>query len=75
MGMQEVKCLGFVISSEGLKADPVKLRAIREFPRPATVKQLRAFLGLINFYGSFVPGLQICLQPLHEMTTLSSTLE
>jgi hypothetical protein len=42
--------LGFVISSNELKMDPEKVRAIREWPSPRSVFEVRSFHGLASFY-------------------------
>lgn len=52
-GRQEVPFLGHILTPLGIKMDEDKLRSIRKFPRPTKIKQLRAFLGLCNFYKRF----------------------
>jgi hypothetical protein len=49
--------------------DSVKynLIAIRDFPVPKTQKNVRQFLGKINFYGKYVPKISITLDPLHNL--------
>lgn len=64
---KEVKMLGFIISTEGLRTDPDKVKAIKEFPVPKKVKQVRAFLGLCNFYRRFIPKFSMYIQPLCEL--------
>jgi hypothetical protein len=66
IGMREIKCLGFIVSEEGVRPDPEKLEAIRDYPEPETGLQLKGFIGLINFYGQFVKNLQIILKPLNR---------
>ena len=66
IAMAEIECLGFIVGREGVKPDPAKVQAIRAYPRPQTQSQLRAFLGLLNFYGSMVPHLQSILRPLNK---------
>jgi hypothetical protein len=51
----EVKILGNIVSEGTVKPDPEKIRAIKEYPLPKTVKELRSFLGLINYCREFVP--------------------
>lgn len=52
-----VKFLGFIVENGTVKPNPEKVSSIRNFPKPETKKQLRSFLGLINFYNVFVPHL------------------
>ena len=44
---------GFIISQEGILANPDKVEAIMRFPEPKNIKQLQSFLGLCNFYRKF----------------------
>ena len=44
---QELPFAGFIISKGGIKADPVKLAALKEFPQPQNIKDLRSFCGAI----------------------------
>ncbi|CAK1596186.1 unnamed protein product [Parnassius mnemosyne] len=64
---KEIKMLGYIISTEGIKTDPDKIRAIQEFPAPKKIKQLRAFLGLCNFYRRFIPNYSESIIPLCEL--------
>ncbi|CAK1596617.1 unnamed protein product [Parnassius mnemosyne] len=64
---KEIKMLGFIISTEGIKTDPDKIRAIQEFPAPKKIKQLRAFLDLCNFYRRFIPNYSESIIPLCEL--------
>lgn len=53
-GRKQIRFLGHLITAEGIKPDPEKIAAIRDFPIPTTKKQVRAYLGLTNFYKRFV---------------------
>ena len=59
--------LGHVIDQNGLHASDNKLQAIRNAPRPKNVQQLRSLLGLINYYGKFVPNMSSVLHPLNQL--------
>lgn len=50
---REVKMLGHVITTQGVRMDPDKISAIKNFPAPKKVKQVRGFLGLCNYYRRF----------------------
>ena len=54
-GQSSVKFLGYLVSDSGTQPLPAKVDAIRTYPRPETVKQLRRFLGMLNFYRRFIP--------------------
>ena len=53
----EVKFAGFIVSAEGVKPDPDKVKCLKEFPVPTDVTSLRSFIGLANQLGSFLPDL------------------
>ncbi|KAL2077680.1 hypothetical protein ACEWY4_027184 [Coilia grayii] len=59
--------LGHIIDSSGLHKSPDKIRAIVDAPMPTDISQLRSFLGLINYYGRFVPNLSMLLHPLNAL--------
>ena len=48
--VKEVEFLGMTISAEGIKMNDDKVKAILEWPTPKTVRGVRSFLGLANFY-------------------------
>jgi hypothetical protein len=47
---QEVKYLGFIISTNGTKMDPAKVATVQEWPEPWNIKDIQSFLGFANFY-------------------------
>lgn len=59
--------LGHVISSTGIKPNPEKTKAVLNAPPPNNLKELQAYLGLINFYGKFIPNISTKLYPLYEL--------
>jgi hypothetical protein len=48
--------------------DPIKLKAVRDWPRPKTVKDIQKFLGFCNFYRRFVKDYSELAQPLFDLT-------
>ena len=46
--------LGHIVSHEGVKVDPNKIKSIKEWKVPTTIKQLRGFLGLTGYYYKFL---------------------
>ncbi len=63
----EVKYLGHVLTKDGLKCDPEKVRAILEMPEPHNVESLRRFLGMLNYIGKFVDKLSESAEPLRGL--------
>jgi hypothetical protein len=53
-GVQEVEYLGHIVSHEGVKADPNKIKAIKEWRIPTTLRNLRTFLGLRGIIASLL---------------------
>ena len=53
-----------MVSAEGLKPDPDKVKAIAEYPQPQTKADLRRFLGLVNYLGEFISNLAAVSEPL-----------
>ena len=59
--------LGHIISEHGIQPTAEKVRAIKEAPPPQNLSELRAFLGLINYYSKFLPNLSSQLVPLYSL--------
>ena len=63
----EVVFLGLRISAEGLQPVEEKINAVKRAPVPQNVNELRSFLGMVQYYHSFLPGLGTILAPLHRL--------
>lgn len=55
-GQNKVRFLGFDITVDGTTPAAERIKAIQEYVRPQTVKELRRFLGMLNFYRRFLPN-------------------
>lgn len=64
---QSLEYLGHYIDAAGLHKSPEKIKAIKEAPAPTNVSQLHSFLGMINYYGRFIPNLASVLNPLNNL--------
>ena len=53
-GKEEVSYLGHVISKEGVKVDPEKIKSITKWPNPTNISKLRGFLELTGYYRRFI---------------------
>ena len=69
LGASTVTFLGHTISKEGIIPLPSKVDAIAGMSLPGTKVELQRFLGMVNFYHRFVPGLAGILAPLHALTS------
>ncbi|XP_026314449.1 LOW QUALITY PROTEIN: uncharacterized protein K02A2.6-like [Hyposmocoma kahamanoa] len=68
----EITYLGYVIDRNGIRKSSDKVKAIVEAPRPKNLSQLQSFLGLINYYRSFVPNAANILAPLYDLLKKST---
>lgn len=64
---QQIEYLGHVLDEQGVHPSKDKVRAIKEAPAPTNVKELQAFLGLLNYYGRFVPKQSTILATLYKL--------
>lgn len=62
-----VECLGHIVSEKGLQPTPDKVKAIMGAPKPKNLTELRAYLGLLNYYGKFLPNLAAKTHPLNKL--------
>jgi hypothetical protein len=65
---QEVKYLGLIISTEGIKMDPEKITTVQDWEAPHNLKDVHTFLGFANFYCHFVWNYSKIVQPLTLLT-------
>lgn len=54
-GKEEVKFLGFMLSSRGWQVEDEKIGAIKNFRKPESQAEVKSFLGLITFIDRFIP--------------------
>ena len=64
----EVPFLGHIVGQDGVKADPQKVAAVKEWPVLKTVKAVKSFLGFCTYYRRFVQGFATIAAPLHHLT-------
>ena len=68
MAMFELKFLGHVLSAEGRRPCPEKIKAIQEIPTPRSKKQVQALLGIAGYYMKFVKDFEGRVMKLRELT-------
>jgi transposase InsO family protein/dUTPase len=67
LAKKELVYLGYKISNKGKLPDESKVEAVQKMRLPKTVKELQAFLGLVNYYRCFIPNLSTIGNPLFEL--------
>ena len=67
-GVTNVNYVGHTFTSDGLKPDPEKVKAITDMPSPDSVQSLQRYLGMVNYLAKFIPNLSDVAAPLRELT-------
>ena len=55
---KEIQYLGHIISTQGIAVDPSKIKAIKEWPIPRNVSEVRSFMGVVGFYRNLLEFFQ-----------------
>ena len=66
-GVTSGKLLGFIISEKGIEVDPDKIKAIQEMPPPKNQKEVRGFLGRLNYIARFIANLTSTCEPIFKL--------
>ena len=65
-GVKKLQFLGHMVSEKGIWPLQDKVEAVQQFKRPRSVKALQRFLGMVNFYERFLPGIAGVMRPLTD---------
>ena len=66
-GVRSGKLLGFIVSNKGIEVDPAKVKDIQEMPVPHSEKEVRAFLGHLNYIARFISHLTATCEPIFKL--------
>ena len=65
--LEEINFLGYKLNKQGIRLQDKKTKAIKDAPSPENPQQLKAFLGMINYYSKFMGNLSSILSPLYKL--------
>lgn len=64
---KQFEFLGHIISQEGMRANPNKIKVIKQYPRPANVRDIQSFIGLCSYFRRYVNGFSKISKPLTSL--------
>ena len=64
-GYAELDLVGKVLSEKGLQMSQKKIRSVLDFPKSVLAKQLKSFLGTVNYFRDFIRNQSSIVHPLH----------
>jgi hypothetical protein len=71
---EEIKFLGHIVNSEGIRPDPKKVEVVQNWLVPKNVHEVRSFLGLANYFWKFISHYSEVAAPLTNLTKKSYEL-
>jgi len=74
-GVKSGKLLGFIVCQKGVEVDSDKIRAILEMPHPCTEKEVRGFLGRLNYIARFISQLTATCEPIFQLLRKSQVVK
>ncbi len=72
---REVQYLGLLITPCGLRPNPERGSAVKDFPVPQNIKEVRQFIGLASYYRRFISMFAKIAHPLHALTRKGAAFE
>ena len=64
---EEIAYVGHLLTKDGLKPDPEKIRAVQAMTKPSNTKELKIFLGFIQYLAKFLPNMADVSAPLRKL--------
>ena len=67
VGKTEVNYVGHILSRDGVKPNPERIRAVLDMPEPSSKQEVHRFLGMVTYLSKFIPNLSDISAPLREL--------
>ena len=67
----EVRFLGYVVSNHGIQIEDERIKAVKNWPEPKSVRDIQVFISFINFYQLFIRGFSRIAAPLTSMLKMT----
>jgi len=67
LGKREVTFFGHILSADGLRPSPDKIKAILDMPPPTNLTELRSLCGMLNYLSKFTDGLATVIKPMTDL--------
>ncbi|KHJ97663.1 hypothetical protein OESDEN_02354 [Oesophagostomum dentatum] len=71
--MPQIRYLGCIIDKDGRHPDPEKIEVILQMPAPKNMQEVRSFLGIVSYYGSFIAEMRRLRAPLDSLLKKNAT--
>lgn len=65
--LSSIPWFGNLLTADGLKPDPEKIKAIEDMPNPKSHEELATLIGMVNYLSRYIPNLSTINQPLREL--------
>ena len=70
----KIQFLGYVVSSQGIRIKDERIKAIKNWPEPKSVRDIQVFISFVNFYQYFIQGFSKIAAPLTLMVKTTESL-
>ena len=67
--------LGYIVGNGQVKINPTKVEAIVKWPKPTTTREVRSFLGAVQYWRKFIANFSYITTPLHALTSVKHVFQ
>src|SRR5437868_13330765 len=67
--MPEIKYVGMILTADGIKPNPDKVKSILELEPPQSISDIRQLMGMVNWFNKFIPDLASIAKPIYDLTS------